>query len=110
MGLTPCPRLHCAGSLLWGACHLCGRSLTPPTVGGPRQRQQSARRQKPEEDAAALARRVLAPPERSARWDPDLQAYVIDELDIPEAESLMATPPAPIRYSLRAAVARPHTF
>jgi len=96
--LTPCPRAHCGGALLcsWGEpahCLLCGRSLSPPTVGTRRQREPATRRAPREDPYVAVARRVLAIPERVPQWDPDLQAYVIDELDIPEAESLMATAP-----------------
>lgn len=70
---------------MWGACHLCGRSDTPP----PRAVQHRPPPRRGGDPYLNLARRVL---------------------DLPEAESVMQTPPAPLRYSLRAQVATPLDF
>jgi len=81
--LTPCPRPYCGGSILDGQCFLCGRSLTPPTVGTLYQRREHKERQRPvqRDPYLSLARRVLDIPERAPQWDAAQQAYVIDELD-----------------------------
>jgi hypothetical protein len=81
VALTPCPRPHCGGTILFGTCLLCARSLTPPTVGGRRHREAAARRAPREDPYVAVARKVLRMPEAAPMWDEAQQAYVIDELD-----------------------------
>lgn len=88
--LRRCPREHCGGTILDGACLLCGRDPDhPPTVGTVRR--PPARPGRPSDPYLALARRVLAIPEA-------------------EAESIMQAPPVPIAYSLRAQVPTPQDF
>jgi len=84
MGLIPCPRRFCGGTLIpaWGyECLLCGRSpVTSPTVGPVPRRRPPARRAPRADPYLAVARKVLGTGPGPI-WDPGLRAFVIDTLD-----------------------------
>ena len=82
--LRRCEREYCKGSILtWDGvarCHLCGRSPDSPIiVGAPRQREPTARRKT---NLETLAERVFSPPAPAAEWDPALQVFIINVVDV----------------------------